>query len=96
MDQGTFNTVFLVVLGLFTGLLSYLFVTTKSSLEEKVKDAKDNLAEEVSECNRKYEKLEAKFHEFENEKYNKIMEVLSSIRSDIAVLKNEIHNLKEK
>lgn len=85
MEQATVNTILVIAVGAFTGLLTYVFTDTKKTIQT-----------ELAECRRKTELLEAKFHEFENEKYNKIMEVLSGIKADIAVIKNEIDNLKGK
>ena len=85
MDAGTLSIALSVVLGALIALLAWVFV-----------DARKTLNKELDEVRRKHELLEAKFYEFENEKYNKIMELLSGIRADIAVIKNEIDNLKQK
>ena len=85
MEQLTLNSILIGIVGLFVGLLTYVFTDTKKTI-----------CAEIAECKRKNEKLEAMFHEFENEKYTKIMDALASIKSDIAVIKNEIDNLKTK
>lgn len=85
MDAGTLSIALSIVLGALIGLLAWVFV-----------DARKTINKELDEIKRKHELLEAKFYEFENEKYNKIMELLSGIRADIAVIKNEIDNLKGK
>lgn len=85
MDAGTLSIALSIVLGALIALLSWVFV-----------DARKTINKELDEIKRKHELLEAKFYEFENEKYNKIMELLSGIRADIAVIKNEIDNLKGK
>lgn len=85
MDAGTLSIALSIVLGALIGLLAWVFV-----------DARKTINKELDEIKRKHELLEAKFYEFENEKYNKIMEVLSGIKADIAVIKNEIDNLKGK
>jgi len=85
-----------IVIVVLFGVLSWIFKDTLNAIREKAKTDKAELKAEVEDVCRKYEKLEAKFHEFENEKYNKIMEVLSGIKADIAVIKNEIDNIKGK
>lgn len=79
------NTILVAGLGIATGIVSWVFKYIMSNLEKQIKTISDK-------CNQ----LEARQYEFENEKYNSIMEVLGSIRSDIAVLKTEITNLKQK
>ena len=79
------NTVLVAGLGLATGIVSWVFKYILTNLEKQIKSVNDK-------CNQ----LEARQYEFENDKYNALMEVLSGIKSDIAVLKNEITNLKEK
>ena len=85
MDAGTLSIALSIVLGALIGLLAWVFT-----------DSRKSVMKEIDEIKRKHELLEAKFYEFENEKYNKIMEVLSGIKADIAVIKNEIDNLKGK
>lgn len=66
-----------VVLGLFTGILAWIFKDTRDSIQRKV------------------DILEAKFHEFEHEKFNEILLVLNELKTDVAVIKNEIENVKK-
>lgn len=94
------------VLAALLGLVVWIFNNERSSLKEKIETNKTTFEKEI-ECikadhkedidgaTRKHELLEAKFYEFENEKYTKIMDVLSGIKADIAVIKNEIDNLKK-
>lgn len=66
-----------VVLGLFTGILAWIFKDTRDSIQKKV------------------DILEAKFHEFEHEKFNEIMKVLNKLETSVAVIKNEIEYFKK-
>lgn len=95
------------ILAALLGLVVWIFNNERSSLKEKIETnkaafekeiecIKADHKEDIDEANRKHELLEAKFYEFENEKYTKIMDVLSGIKADIAVIKNEIDNLKKK
>jgi len=85
-----------IIIFVLLGVVSWVFKDLLNNIREKAKTDKQELQSQISEFERKYEKLEAKFYEFENEKYTKIMDVLSGIKADIAVIKNEIDNLKGK
>ncbi len=96
-----------IIVFVLLGLITWIFNNERSSLKEKIESNKAAFEKEIEcikadhkedmdEVNRKHEMLEFKFHEFENEKYTKIMDVLSGIKADIAVIKNEIDNLKAK
>lgn len=96
-----------IVLLALISVLTWIFKNERSSLKEQittnrldfikaVSDLKMIQDKEIEEIKRRHDLLEAKFYEFENEKYTKIMDVLSGIKADIAVIKNEIDNLKAK
>lgn len=68
----------------------------RTDFNKAINDLKIIQDKEIEEIKRRHDMLEAKFYEFENEKYTKIMDVLSGIKADIAVIKNEIDNLKAK
>jgi hypothetical protein len=96
-----------IIVFVLLGLLAFIFKNERSSLKEQIttnradfnkaiSDLKKIQDKENEEIKRRHDLLEAKFYEFENEKYTKIMDVLSGIKADIAVIKNEIDNLKAK
>lgn len=59
-------------------------------------DSRKTLKESHTELSRKVELLEAKLHELENEKFNKIMIMLEGFTKDIEFIKTEIGQLKTK
>jgi len=85
-----------VVIIIVVGVISWVVKDIISNIREKAVNDRKELCDSIKELDRKNEKLEMKFHEFENEKYNKIMEALSGIKADVAVIKNEIDNLKQR
>ncbi len=57
-------------------------------------DSRKSLKETDSDTSRKVELLEAKLHELENEKFNKIMIILEGFMKDIEFIKKEVSQLK--
>lgn len=106
MEQITVNSILLGVLTLLISLIVYVFVNSNKALAKKIEENKaahdkqideNKLAheKEITELKRKQELTDAHLREFENVKFQEIMNALNGLITDVAVIKSEMVNLQK-
>lgn len=96
MEQATVNTVLTIVIGLYAGLLSWIFLDNRNNTNRKIDEAKLTAEKELEDLKRKLEITDAHLREFENVKFQEIMTILNKLTTDVAVIRSEMSNLKTK
>lgn len=86
-----------VLLLIVLGVISYTHKDQIDQLREanKEKDLKfekleQQFKDDIKECNQKIEKLDTQFRILENDKFTELMQVVNSIKTDVALIKQKI------
>ena len=106
MEQITVNSILLGVLTLFISLIVYVFINSNKAIskkidenkaghEKQIDDNKSTHEKEITELKRKQELTDAHLREFENIKFQEIMNALNGLITDVAVIKSEMVNLQK-